>query len=73
MKIVDRFGADSLRILEEEPEELSKISGISLARAKEMGESFRAQFGLEKIWFHHARQNQSQPLFAVFPRFVYRV
>lgn len=49
VKIVDRFGADSLRILEEEPEELSKISGISLARAKEMGESFRAQFGLREV------------------------
>ena len=29
-RIVDRFGADALRVLEEEPEELAKIKGISL-------------------------------------------
>jgi len=48
-RIVDRFGADSLRILEEEPEELSKIKGISLAKAREMGRSFCAQFGLREV------------------------
>ncbi len=49
VKIVDRFGADSLRILEEEPQELAKIKGISLARAREMGQSFAAQFGLREV------------------------
>ncbi len=49
MKIVDRFGAESLRILEEEPEELAKIKGISLARARDMGQSFCAQFGLREV------------------------
>ncbi len=48
-RIVDRFGADSLRILEEEPEELAKIKGISLSKAREMGQSFCAQFGLREV------------------------
>ena len=48
-RIVDRFGADSLRILEEEPDELAKIKGISLSKAREMGQSFCAQFGLREV------------------------
>ncbi len=48
-RIVDRFGADSLRILEEEPQELAKIKGISLAKAQEMGRSFCSQFGLREV------------------------
>ena len=49
VKIVDRFGADSLRILEESPEELAKIRGITLAKAREMGQSFCSRFGLREV------------------------
>ncbi len=48
-RIVDRFGADSLRILEQQPDELAKIKGISLKKAQEMGQSFCAQFGLREV------------------------
>ncbi len=48
-KIVDRFGARSLEVLEQEPEELAKIKGISLAKAREMGRSFSSQFGLREV------------------------
>ncbi len=48
-RIVDRFGADALRILEEEPQELAKIKGISLSKAREMGQSFCSQFGLREV------------------------
>ena len=48
-RIVDRFGADALRILEEEPQELAKIKGITLTKAREMGRSFCAQFGLREV------------------------
>ena len=48
-RIVDRFGADTLRILEEEPQELAKIKGISLSKAREMGQSFCSQFGLREV------------------------
>ncbi len=39
-KIVARFGADSLTIIATAPEELAKIKGISLAKAKKISESF---------------------------------
>ncbi len=48
-RIVDRFGADTLRILEEEPHELAKIKGISLSKAREMGQSFCSQFGIREV------------------------
>lgn len=48
-RIVDRFGADSLRVLEEEPEELVKIKGISLKKAREMAQDFCSQFGLREV------------------------
>ncbi len=49
MRIVEHFGADSLRILEEEPERLTQIKGITLEKARKMGESFCAQFGLREV------------------------
>ncbi len=36
-KIVDAFGSDTFRVMEEEPEMLSKIKGISLRKAQEIG------------------------------------
>ncbi len=48
-RIVDRFGADSLRILEEEPQKLEKIKGISPKKALEMSQSFCSQFGLREV------------------------
>lgn len=48
-RIVDCFGADTLRILEEEPHELAKIKGISLSKAREMGQSFCSQFGIREV------------------------
>ena len=36
-KIVKRFGGDALRIMEEEPEKLAEIKGISRRKAREIG------------------------------------
>ncbi len=36
-RIVDAFGSDTFRVMEEEPEMLSKIKGISLKKAQEIG------------------------------------
>ena len=49
VKIVDRFGADALRVLEQEPERLAEIRGVSPSRAREMSQSFCAQFGLREV------------------------
>ena len=48
-RIVDRFGEDTLRIMEQEPHRLAEVSGISAARAAEMGEAFRLQVGLRHL------------------------
>ena len=47
--IVERFGADTLSVLENSPEMLTAIPGISPKTAKSVGEQFRAQFGLRQV------------------------
>ena len=48
-RIVHRFGADSLRIIESAPEQLATISGISKAKAKAISENFRLQSGIRLL------------------------
>ena len=48
-RIVQRFGDDTLRIMEREPERLSEISGITDKRALEIGEEFRLQVGMRSL------------------------
>ena len=48
-KLVERFGADTLDILENTPEELRKMKGITDKRAREIAESFREQMGLRRL------------------------
>ncbi len=47
-RIVKRFGGESLRILEEEPERLEEIKGISARKAREIGVYFAEQAGLRR-------------------------
>ena len=48
-RMVQRFGESTLRVLEEEPELLTKIKGITPRRAKEIGESYRYQTGMRRL------------------------
>ena len=48
-RIVNRFGDQTLLIMEREPERLSEISGISDKKAKEIGEAFRLQVGMRHL------------------------
>lgn len=47
-RIVDAFGADTFRVMEEEPEMLSKIKGISLRKAQEIGAQITEKRDLRK-------------------------
>ncbi len=47
--IVTEFGARSLEVIENAPEELAKIRGITLKKALEMQERFRQQTGLRRL------------------------
>ncbi len=48
-RLVERFGTDTLRVLEEEPERLKTIKGITAKKAVELSEAFRALTGLRQV------------------------
>ncbi len=48
-KLVDRFGPDTLDVIENAPEELRKVKGVTDKRAREIAESFREQMGLRRL------------------------
>ena len=48
-KLVDRFGADTLDVLDGEPEKLKTIKGITDKRAREIAESWRELAGLRRV------------------------
>ncbi len=48
-KIVDRFGDDTLTVLENTPEYLADIDGISYNKAVEIGKSYAEQFGMRNV------------------------
>ena len=48
-RIVDRFGVETLDILEREPEKLSLIRGITAKKAQEIAASFRQHMGLRRL------------------------
>ena len=54
-RLVERFGADTLRVLEEEPERLKTIKGITSKKAVELSEAFRALTGLRQVMEFLAR------------------
>ncbi len=48
-KIVDAFGDESLNIIENNPEKLSEIKGISLKKAYEINSQYIIQFGIKNL------------------------
>lgn len=49
LKIVERFGEKSLDIIENSPQELAEISGISHDKAIAIGMEYKKQFGIKEI------------------------
>ncbi|MBQ8403502.1 MAG: ATP-dependent RecD-like DNA helicase [Clostridia bacterium] len=47
--IVEKYGDDTFEVLENHPEWLSDINGISARKAKDIGEAFKAQFGMRNV------------------------
>ena len=47
--LVGRFGDRTLDVLENDPEQLAAVKGISLAKAKQMSKSFRQQTGMRRL------------------------
>ena len=48
-KLVDMYGEDTLDVIENHPEWLAKISGITPAKAQSITENFREQFGVRTL------------------------
>lgn len=48
-RIVDKFGADAFDVIENHPDWLADLPGISPAKAKDISEEFRAQFGMRNV------------------------
>lgn len=48
-RIVEHFGENTLMIMERDPERLAEVSGISLDKARAIGETFRLQVGMRQI------------------------
>ena len=43
------FGSQTLAVIEQEPQRLAEVSGISMAKAREIGQSFRQQVGMRRL------------------------
>ena len=69
-RIVDRFGAETLDILEREPERLNLIKGITAKKAQEIAEGFRQHMGLRRLMAFLA-QYQLPPMLAMRLRRLY--
>ncbi len=48
-RIVDRFGDQTLAVMERQPERLAEISGISREKARAIGEEFRLRVGMRQL------------------------
>ena len=48
-RIVDHFGAETLLIMEREPERLAEVPGISRDKARTIGEEFKLQVGMRQL------------------------
>jgi exodeoxyribonuclease V alpha subunit len=47
--IVEKFGSNALEIIENEPDKLASIKGISLRSARKLGEDYRRRAGLRRL------------------------
>lgn len=48
-RIVEKFGSDSLDVIQNSPEDLSVIKGISLEKARNISEEYKKQFGIRDL------------------------
>ena len=48
-RIIEEFGEDALTVIEDDPEQLCRIKGITKKRAVQIGETFRQQMGTRRL------------------------
>lgn len=73
-RIVERFGDKTFSIMEESPERLAEVPGISLKKAVEIGENFQKQFGMRKLleflMAHGLPSELAMPLYKAYGEFA---
>ena len=69
-RIVDRFGVETLDILEREPDRLTLLKGITAKKAQEIAAGFRQHMGLRRLMDFLARY-QLPPVLAMQLRQLY--
>ena len=66
-RLMEEFGSDVLRVLEEEPERLSEVKGITKKRASQIADSYQYRLGMRALMdflIHHSISvNLAMPLF----------
>ena len=69
-RIVDRFGDQTLEIMEREPHRLAEVSGISATKAKDIGEEFRLRVGMRQLMeFLTSHQLSAELAIQVYKRY----
>ncbi len=61
-RIVDRFGAEALSVIEAEPERLQCIKGMTMKKARELSSSFRQHMGMRRLMAFLAQYQLPQVL-----------
>lgn len=84
-KIVDAFGTDTFRVMEQEPEMLANIKGISLKRAQEIGAAvtqkqdvrkvmmYLQKFGISNVMANRIYEKYGSEVFEVMEENPYRL
>ena len=76
-RIVRKFGEDTLRIIEEEPERLAEVKGISERKAREIGEQVEEKADLRRAMMflqqYGISQNLGMKIYRQYGQEMYRV
>ena len=56
-RIVEKFGTDTLEIIQNRPQELASIKGISLSKARDISEEYNKQYGVRDIMLMLSKYN----------------
>ena len=49
LRIIETFGVDALRVIEQEPERLAQVKGITAAKAQEISEELQRIYGIREV------------------------
>jgi len=63
-RIVEKFGAKTLEILEKEPERLAEVKGITAQKAEEVANEFRRMYGIRSLMITLSKYN-IPPVYAI--------